>query len=351
MSTGIAILGAGIFARDEHLPAVQACSLLSLKAIYSRSEESADKLAQDAANLVDTYFDSPCTSGRSLDDLLKRDDVDAVTIALPILLQPEVIKKALRAEKHVLSEKPIAKDVDTATEMVRWYEDTRQEQIWSVGENFRFLDSVAFGAEQIRRLGGNVVAFGLRVYGFIDENEKYYQTEWRQTPKYQGGFLLDGGIHFVSGLRYLLAAAGQFIIQVTAFTSLLQPHLAPLDTINAIVKVENENSGQFCLSFGAEFKTDFEIQVVTDRGAVTVLPTEVAVLTKDAGGERTERRGRVRPGSAVKVEVAAFAESIRTGKSDPRGTPEQALADLQVLQAMLESGEEAGAVKEVQSAT
>ena len=117
------------------------------------------------------------------------------------------------------------------------------------------------------------------------------------------------------------------------------------------MKVENENSGQFCLSFGAEFKTDFEIQVVTDRGAVTVLPTEVAVLTKDAGGERTERRVRVRPGSAVKVEVAAFTESIRNGKSDPRGTPEQALADLQVLQAMLESGEEAGAVKEVQSAT
>lgn len=168
----------------EHLPAVQACSLLSLKAIYSRSQESADKLAQDAANPVDTYFDSPCTSGRSLDDLLKRDDVDAVTIALPILLQPEVIKKALRAEKHVLSEKPIAKDVDTAAEMVRWYEDTRQEQIWSVGENFRFLDSVAFGAEQIRRLGGNVVAFGLRVYGFIDENEKYYQTEWYVQPPF-----------------------------------------------------------------------------------------------------------------------------------------------------------------------
>ena len=49
--------------------------------------------------------------------------------------------------------------------------------------------------------------------------------------------------------------------------------------------------------------------------------------------------------------MTAFAESIRTGKADPRGTPEEALADLQVLQAILESGEEAGAAKKVHCAT
>ena len=173
----------------------------------------------------------------------------------------------------------------------------------------------------------------------------------RQTPKHQGGFLLDGGIHFVAGLRCLLAAARQSITQVTAFTSLLQPHLAPLDTVTAMAKVGNKNGGQVCISYGAEFKSDFEIQVVTDRGAVTVLPTVVAVLTKDPNGERNERIVGVRPGPAIKAEVAAFAESIRTGRVDPRGTPEEALADLYVLQAMLESGEEAGAVKELHCVT
>jgi predicted dehydrogenase len=43
--------------------------------------------------------------GKSLDDLFARSDIKAVTIALPIKNQPEYIRKALLAGKHVLSEK------------------------------------------------------------------------------------------------------------------------------------------------------------------------------------------------------------------------------------------------------
>jgi len=133
MAIGIAILGAGIFPREgkhkavckfddtdppsEHMPAIQACDSLSLKAIYSRSEASATALAKSAD--VDAYFDSPKSPSKSLDDLLQRKDIHAVIIALPILVQPAIIKKALSAGKHVLSEKPIATDVATA-EGLRW---------------------------------------------------------------------------------------------------------------------------------------------------------------------------------------------------------------------------------------
>ena len=180
-------LGSWLTYTTEHLPAVQACPLLSLRAIYSRSQESADKLAQEASDPVDTYFDLPSTSGRSLHDLLNRVDIQAVVIALPIFVQPGVIKRAVSAGKHVLSEKPIAKDVETAAELVKWYKGTGQKKIWSVGENFRFLDSVAFGAEQIKRLGGNVVAFSLKLNGFVDKNDKYYQTEWYVRPPVRTG--------------------------------------------------------------------------------------------------------------------------------------------------------------------
>lgn len=43
---GIAIIGAGIFAREEHKPAVDACKDLELKAIYSRSKGSAEGLLE-----------------------------------------------------------------------------------------------------------------------------------------------------------------------------------------------------------------------------------------------------------------------------------------------------------------
>lgn len=101
-------------------------------------------------------------------------------IALPILVQPEIIKQALSAGKHVLSEKPIAKDVATAEELITWYEagPAKEGLIWSVGENFRFLDVMQFGSEQVQKVGGSVTTFGLSLYGFIDEGDKFYQTSW-----------------------------------------------------------------------------------------------------------------------------------------------------------------------------
>jgi len=68
---------------------------------------------------------------------------------LPILIQPEFIRKALKAGKHVLAEKPIAGDVKTAKELVDWYRgeiDTSKVN-WSVAENFRFFDSLITGSE------------------------------------------------------------------------------------------------------------------------------------------------------------------------------------------------------------
>ena len=49
--------------------------------------------------------------------------------------------------------------------------------------------------------------------------------------------------------------------------------------------------------------------------------------------------------NGVQAEVNAFAQSIISGVANERGAPEQALADLKLIQRMLESGEQGGAVK------
>ena len=147
-----------------------------MKAIYSRSEKSATALAAPAH--VDAYFDSPSTPSKSLDDLLKREDIQAVVVALPILVQPDVIRKALAAGKHVLSEKPIAKDVATAQGLIDWHAQRKSDKIWSVAENFRFLEPVQFGADQVKKIGGNVTTFSMKLYGFVDESDKFFKTPW-----------------------------------------------------------------------------------------------------------------------------------------------------------------------------
>lgn len=79
MTIGIALIGSGIFAKEEHLPAIQAVpSLVTLKAIYSRSLKSAKTLSE---NLSDADLYSEDSEGKTFDDLLKRDDIKGVIIA------------------------------------------------------------------------------------------------------------------------------------------------------------------------------------------------------------------------------------------------------------------------------
>lgn len=95
--------------------------------------------------------------------------------SLPILAQPEFIKRALTAGKHVLSEKPIAKDVATARELLQWYQKSidPNKTIWAVGENFRYMTKFLFAAEKVRELG-RVRQFRVNVQSRVKEDNKYY---------------------------------------------------------------------------------------------------------------------------------------------------------------------------------
>ena len=78
MATGIALVGSGIFVREEHLPAVLATPLLNLKAIYSRSLASAKAVSTHLSD-IDLYSED--SVGKTYDDLLARDDIKGVIIA------------------------------------------------------------------------------------------------------------------------------------------------------------------------------------------------------------------------------------------------------------------------------
>lgn len=79
------------------------------------------------------------------------------------------------AGKHVLSEKPIAKDVATAQELVQWYETTvdPSKTTWAVGENIRYMRKYLFAAEQVQKLG-TVQNFRVRVHNMVKTDSKYY---------------------------------------------------------------------------------------------------------------------------------------------------------------------------------
>lgn len=328
---GVAILGGGIFAREEHKPAVEASSDLELKAVWSRSLKSAKTLETDDSK-VDVYSEDSGL-GKSLDALLKRADINAVIIALPIKNQPDYVRKALLAGKHVLSEKPVAENMEDAIALLKWYrsEIDSSKTTWSVGENYRYLNSFNHGADQVKKMGKQLT-FRCRMQALV-EGGKYFETEWRKNPTHQGGFLLDGGVHFTAGLRMLMGKDNP-LVTLSAHTAQLQPHLPPVDTIEAVAKAKNGAVGTITISFGTTQKGKVWA-VGCEKGYVSVSGSQVTAgdQTWDIKDER----------SGVPPEVRAWGQALAAGKSNPEQSPEEALADFELVEASLRSGEQGGA--------
>lgn len=258
-------------------------------------------------------------------------------LRLPILVQPEYIKKALSAGKHVLAEKPIAKDVETAVSLLSWYKSNIKKAggpTFTIAENFRFLESFIYASQQVSSLG-RILGFRTRMNALVQQGGKYFETPWRKVPEYQGGFLLDGGVHFIAGTRLLLGETAP--VRISAFTAQLQEHLPPIDTLNATVKLNNGASGTLDISFGTTFKGS-EYTVAAEKGTVWVSKGKV-VVTRDGQEEVKEFPDE---SNGVKQEVKAWAESLVKGEVNPQQAPEEALKDLQFLEAALQSGEKSG---------
>ncbi|KAJ6534672.1 oxidoreductase family protein [Mycena vulgaris] len=358
-TTGIAILGAGIFAKEAHLPALLALGTdaPALRAVYSRSEKSSQEFSDAAVALglapaPAIYHDGD--PSMDLDALLARSDISAVVVALPITLQPSIILKALAAGKHVLSEKPVAPDVAGGISLINTYnEKYKKNVVWRVAENFEAEPGFRAAGEAIAagKLG-KVTFFKAVVTNHVDVDNKYYKTPWRTIPDYQGGFLLDGGVHTVGALRTMLP---QPLTHLSSFASLNHEHLKPHDTIHAVAKAGSHFHGIVELSFGFPTKTrpssdafvitgtegwmTVNFAAVEGTGSVVRIIIKRAVKVEGKPTEEVEEVVDI-PQKGVEAEFASFFDAIAGKETLDLGNPLEALKDVAFIQAGLNSGGE-----------
>jgi len=77
----------------------------------------------------------------------------------------------------VLSEKPIAENMEDAIELLQWSrkEIDSRNLFWSFAENYRFLNSFNRAAEERKKMG-RLLGFKVEYYEML-EGGKYYETE------------------------------------------------------------------------------------------------------------------------------------------------------------------------------
>ena len=231
--------------------------------------------------------------------------------------------------------------------MIHWYRSVIKASSWCVAENWRFLKSYEYASEELKSMG-RILGFQGRQHALVEQTGKFYrtsteeythhdksrdlickftETEWRKNPTHQGGYLLDSGVHYMAGLRQLLASQpGNQIIRVTAFTNLFKEYLPPADTANALLKTKSGITGTFQLSVGTSLRAD-EWTVACEDGWVKVEDSQVTLCRS---GKITQIKvPNERTG--VPPKIRAWGEALSDGKVMAEQEPENALAHLELV--------------------
>ena len=202
---GAAIFGAGWVA-GEHAKAYQACSRTRLVAVGSRKEESAQRCA-DSAGVPDAFIST------NFDELLKRPDVDLISITTPPDSHPALTIRAARAGKHVCLEKPIALDWKSCLEMQTV---VRQSGVKTIVSFVLHWNPSLQNTRNLIDQGAIGKPYYIEVDYWHGMKKWYPQYPWSVTKSQGGSSLVSAGCHAVDAMRWF-AGNDNDAVEVTAY--------------------------------------------------------------------------------------------------------------------------------------
>ncbi len=206
MSLGVVVVGTG-FGCVTHVRALRAAGL-DVRALVGRDP---DKTAERAR-----LFDIPCAL-TSVPEALELAGVDAVTVATPPHTHAEIVRSAIDAGKHVICEKPFARDRAEARGLLDAAEEAGVVHL--LGCEFRFDPGQALLARVVQSgaIGEpRLATFLLHVPLLADESAEV--PAWWADAEEGGGWFGAHGSQVIDQIR---VALGEF-----AAVSASLPHVS-----------------------------------------------------------------------------------------------------------------------------
>jgi predicted dehydrogenase len=137
---GVGIIGCGGITLQNHLPGLALCPETRVVALCDTDPATLEQARQASGVLV--------TSTR-YEEIVTRDDVDAVIIATPNLAHPPIALAAIANGKHVLCEKPLALNSTDASTMAEAAEQADVRHMTAF--TYRFVPSMRYLAHLVQR--------------------------------------------------------------------------------------------------------------------------------------------------------------------------------------------------------
>jgi predicted dehydrogenase len=344
-SIGIGIIGSGGIAQGAHLPAYKALADDDVRviAVADVRRETAEQAAKkfEVPHIYEDYR-----------ELLKRDDIDAVSVCTPNFMHKQPTIDALEAGKHVLVEKPLAINAAEGREMVAAARRTGRKL--QAGLNNRF----GSGPQALKRFV-EAGELGNVYYARSQALRRRGIPSWgvfTQKDKQGGGPLIDIGVHILDLTLWLMghpkpvAASGQTYTKFGKREGVVGL-MGQWDTKSYTVEdfgvgfVRFENGATLTLetSFAANLEKEiFNCELFGTEGGCSLSPLRLFF-------ERNQTLIDATPVFLPQVhthqaEIKSFVEAIRND-TEPVVTAEQGLMVTEILDAIYRSADEGREVR------
>lgn len=211
-------------------------------------------------------------------ELLNRDDIEVVDIAVHPHQRPPLIEAALQARKHVLSQKPFVLDLDVGERLVELAD--RQGVYLAVNQNGRWAPHFSYMREAVKAgLLGELAGIHLSVH---------WDHSWvrgTEFEKVRHLILYDYAIHWFDMISCLMT--GQEALRV--FASVARTRLQTVSPALLGQAVVEYPTAQASLAFDAEtrFGSQDRSFIAGSQGAISSIGpgnrTQRLTITTDAG--------------------------------------------------------------------
>jgi UDP-N-acetylglucosamine 3-dehydrogenase len=328
----VGVIGCGSIAKYRHLPEYKANKKVEIVAVCDIVEERAEKMAKEYGTKAFTDYK----------EVLKLDDIDAISVCLPNYLHAPVSIDALNAGKHVLCEKPMATSKEEAEAMIEAAKVNDKKLM--IAHNQRFVTSHQKGKEIIDsgKLG--------KIYSFKTTFGHPGPEGWSvdgagswffNKEKAFIGAMGDLGVHKADLMRYLL---GEFT-EVGAFIETNAKQNTEVDD-NAVCILRTESGiiGTLAASWAYVSGGDNSTTIYGEKGTLRLeADPEYSLIEEYRDGSVVNHKldkiqSNEEGGQTSSQVINHFVESIVENK-EPLISGEEGVKSLQIILAALESQE------------
>lgn len=266
-----------------------------------------------------------CGAGPAWEELLERNDVDVVVVAVPHKFLAPISSAALKLGKHVFCEKPGARSAAEAQTVLRAASDgwpsghpsarqssrNRNHPRFVIGFTLRHHPALLRAHEMVET---GVIGEPLYVCGRYGHGGRPgYEQEWRADPDLAGGGeLLDQGVHLIDLSRWFLGEFEQVLAHVATFswrTKQVNQGTRLEDNAFLLLRCASGRAAWLHASW-TQWKNRFSFEIYGEDGSI-----EAKGLCGSYGPERLVVARRRREGGPPEMQETDLSAEIQQNES------------------------------------